>query len=78
LWRVYRAGIAAGYASEFQKPKAIRTERERHWQRLEQAARRLVATSAEPMTLREAVLELLKTPEGRRLYQRYASSPTPR
>lgn len=75
LWRVYQAGVARGYAAEFQKPRPIGTERERHWQRLEQAARRLVATSAEPMTLREAVLELLKTPEGRRLYQPVRQQP---
>ena len=29
VWRVYQAGIAAGRPSEYQKPREIRTERER-------------------------------------------------
>ena len=71
LWRIYRAGIAAGLPSEFQKRREVRTERDRLWRKLEGRARERVAQSERPMTLRNAVCEIVQTLEGEAMYRAY-------
>jgi hypothetical protein len=70
-WRIYRAAIAAGEPSEFQRPGTRRTERDEKWEPLEQAARALVARSERPLTLRNAVAAIVRTPEGEAMYRAY-------
>lgn len=68
-WRIYQAAIAAGEPSEFQRPRPIKTERDEKWQPLEQAARALIARSDRPLTLRNAVAEIVRTPAGEAMYR---------
>ena len=71
LFRIYQQAMLAGHAPEFQRPKPNRgTPRERAWQRIERAARRVVARSVEPMTLRDAVVRVVRQHPG--WYRRYA------
>lgn len=79
-WRIYRAGIAAGLPSEYQRHvrRQPRTPRQRAWAALEQVARTHVAQSDTPLTLRSAVLAVLQTPEGQALYRAYRATPVDR
>lgn len=74
LWRIYQAGIAAGLPSEFQKRRPQRSKRDALWSRIENAGRARVAASPTPLTLREAVIEVVRTPEGRAWYREYANA----
>lgn len=71
VWRIYQAGISAGEPSEFQRPGKVRTERDEKWQPLEQAARALIARSDRPLTLRNAVAEIVRTSDGEAMYRAY-------
>lgn len=74
LWRQYRAGIAAGEVSEFQTPKPLRdTPRARAWAVIEHRGRALVAHSTQPLTLRDAVAQVVR--EHPELYRRYERAP---
>jgi hypothetical protein len=74
VWRVYQAGIAAGRPSEYQKPREIRTERDRLWHEIERRGRERVAQSVRPLTLRNAVAAVVQTPEGDALYRAYVKA----
>jgi hypothetical protein len=74
-WRVYREAMKAGCASEFQRPKRLPsrpTSVDRVWFDIEAMARMLVATSAEPLTLRAAVVRLVEVRPD--LVERYAAA----
>lgn len=74
-WRVYRAAMRAGLPSEFQRgrrPRAIPTPKDRAWQRIEMLARTLVAASTEPLTLRNAVMDVVRANPD--LYRRYINA----
>lgn len=73
LARVYVAGMAAGLPSEFQKPRRVRTRRDRLWQRIEAEGRARVAQSPRPLTLRAAVIEVVR--ERPEWYRAYARAP---
>lgn len=73
LARVYAAGIAAGLPSEFQRPRRVRTRRDRLWQRIEDEARARCARSERPLTLRAAVMEVVR--ERPEWYRAYARTP---
>lgn len=73
-WRIYKAGIAAGRPSEFQKPREIRIERDRLWQEIERRGRDRVAQSERPLTLRNAVCDVVRTPEGQAMYGAYVKA----
>jgi hypothetical protein len=61
LFRIYQQAMRAGYPPEFQRPKPKpTTRRQRAWHRIEQAARSVVARTAEPMTLRDAVIGVVR------------------
>jgi hypothetical protein len=75
LWLLYQEAIAAGHPSEFQRPKRQPTRptpADRVWFAIERLARTLVAASAEPMTLRTAVVRVVELrPE---LLERYRNA----
>lgn len=61
LWKVYQQAMLAGLPSEFQRAKPRRdTPKERAWQRIERAARRMVARSQEPINLNTAVAAVVR------------------
>lgn len=61
LFRIYQRAMLAGHPPEFVRQKAVRdTPRERAWQKIERAGRRLVADSARPITLWEAVQQVVR------------------
>ncbi len=63
LWRAYRQAIGAGEPEEFRRWNERRpdTPKEQAWQRIDAVARSLVAVSAEPLTLRSAVIKTVQT-----------------
>lgn len=65
LWRTYQSGIAAGLPAEFQHVRRA-TPADRAWLRVERQARRVVAESATPLTLRQAVLMMARRPSRKR------------
>jgi hypothetical protein len=73
LARLYLAGMAAGLPPEFQKPRPVRTRRDRLWQRIDAEARARIAQSARPLTLRAAVIEVVR--ERPEWYRAYARAP---
>jgi hypothetical protein len=76
-WAIYRAGIAAGLPSEFQR-RPRQTPRAQAWRRLERLGRAYVAQSTEPMTLHDGVLKALETPKGQALLRAYRATPPDR
>lgn len=73
LARLYVAGMAAGLPPEFQKPRPVRTRRDRLWQRIDAEARARIARSPRPLTLRAAVIEVVR--ERPEWYRAYARAP---
>jgi hypothetical protein len=75
FWRTYRAAIQAGLPSEFlraRRRRAVPTPKDRAWDQIEMLARTLVAASAEPLTLRNAVGRVVEANPD--LYRRYAAA----
>jgi hypothetical protein len=74
-WRkVYKAAMEAGLPPEFagRRPRRVVTTKDRAWRAIEDAARALVVSSDEVLTLRTAVARIVAAhPE---LYDRYARS----
>jgi hypothetical protein len=79
LWLLYRQAIAAGHVSEFQRPKrppSRPSPADRVYVEIEGIARRLVALSSEPMTLRSAVARVVELqPELLERYRRAIRRP---
>ena len=63
-WRVYRAAIAAGLPSEFQRSSSAKTSAT--WRAVEREARAEVGASDHPLTLRQAVIIVTHTRRRRR------------
>ena len=63
IWSLYQRAIAAGHPSEFQRakrPLSCPSSGDRVWFEIERIARRLVALSSEPITLRAAVARVVE------------------
>jgi hypothetical protein len=76
-WRIYRAGIAVGLPSEFQR-RPRHTARATAWRRLDALGRTYVAASPAPITLRDGILRALETDEGQALLRAYRATPLDR